>query len=345
MLLLFTLLFESDWFDEIMSQFSQAMAQAIYTSHPLCALLPELLEHLCISQTYSDQLTEMAYGWCSIICENHSTLKGTKDLLLDSLKTGFRWIGPEESKIDAKLIHTEHHQKMANIVFSSKDDDAIADLLCAWTSRSSSHTPYPQLKICAEYLIGLNYSYPFSSRLRSYILHAIKLIGYQQFEEVKVEGFIGLLNDLQVCFKDLDNRLEWTRFLLDAFQSSENIQHLSLSYWELLVELVGYWPEELGDHTYSPQVMISLQDAREWDKLKCWVSVVWMVWPPESGKTTEEDLEDVMLLLFHQKPDALQNLEEQMERWGSRWSWVDFPESFKQTCKQVHDKAAQQAAL
>jgi len=126
---------------------------------------------------------------------------------------------------------------------------------------------------------------------------------------------------------------------------SEKIQHLSLSYWELLADLAAYWAYEIGVHTYNPQVMISLQDAREWDKLKCWVSVVWMVWPPEGGKTTEEDLQHVMLSLFYQQPDALQKLEEQMEQWGEQWSWIEIPESFRQTCKQVHDKAAQQATL
>jgi len=286
----------------------------------------------------------MAYEWCSVICENYSTLGGAKDLLLLSLETGFRCIDPEESQIEASLIHTEHHKKMANIVFNSGDGEAIADLLCAWTSESASHELYPQLGICAEYLIGLHYLHPFSPRLQSYIIYAIKCIGYQKFEQVGVEEVVSMLNDLQVYAEDLDDGFGWLKHLLDATQSSENIQHLSLSYWEFLAELAVYWSDLLKYQTYSPQTMICLQDAKEWDKLKCWVSVVWMVWPPASGKTTEEDLEHVMLSLFHQQPGALQKLEEQMEQWGNRWSWIDFPESFKQTCKQVHDKAAQQVA-
>jgi len=343
MLLLLTLLFASDRFDQIISQFSQAMAQAIHSSHSLCAPLPELLERLCISKSQSKQLTEMAYGWCSIICENYSTLQGAKDLLLLSLETGFRSIGPKDSWIEAELIHTEHHQKLANIVFSSGDGEAIADLLCAWTSWGDLHEPHPQLKVCAEYLTGLHHIHPFSSRLRSYIIYAIRLIGYQQFE--KVEGFIGLLNDLQVCLKDLENRLEWAKLLLDVIQSSEKIQHLSRSCWKLLAELAAYWSDELGAGTYNPHIMKSLQDAKEWDKLKCWISVVWMVWPPEGGQTMEKDLENVMLSLVHQQPGALQKLKDQMEQWSNEWSWNEIPESFKQTCKQVCDKAPQQAVL
>ena len=44
--LLLTLLFFSDKFDQILSQFSQAIAQAIHTSHPYCGHLPGLLNHL-----------------------------------------------------------------------------------------------------------------------------------------------------------------------------------------------------------------------------------------------------------------------------------------------------------
>jgi len=342
-LLLLTLLFVSDRFDQILSQFSQAMTQAITTSHPLCNLLRELLECLCNSKSQNKQLTEIAYGWCSVICENYSTLRHAEDLLLLSLETGFRCSDVRGRWIQAKLIHTEHHQKMANIVFRSGDSEAIADLLHAWTSHSNFHGPHPQLKICAEYLTGLHHIHPSSPRLQSHTIDAIRLIGHQRFGQVGVEEVISLLNDLQVCAKYLD--VGWLSLLLDAIHSSENIQYLSLSNWEFLVELAAYWSDELEAQAYNPQIMISLQDAQEWDKLKCWVSVMWLVWPPGCGQTTEEDLENVMLSLFHQQPGALQKLEEQMEQWNKIWYWFKIPELFKQTCKQVREKAAQQATL
>ena len=139
--------------------------------------------------------------------------------------------------------------------------------------------------------------------------------------------------------------IKWARLLLDAIQSSEAIQYLSLSSWELLAEFAVYRSDELGAYTYSPQVMISLQDAREWDQLNCWGCIVWMVWPPEGGKTTEEDLEHVMLLLLHQQPGALQKLEEQMEQWREIGYQHKIPGSFKKICKQALDKAAEQATL
>jgi len=106
----------------------------------------------------------MPYEWCSVICENYFTLKGAKDLLLLCLKIGFHHIDPKRRQIEANLIHTEHHQNLVNIVFSSGDGEAIADLLSAWLSMSNSHTQYPQLEVCAEHLINLDL-HPFSSRL------------------------------------------------------------------------------------------------------------------------------------------------------------------------------------
>ena len=287
----------------------------------------------------------MAYGWCSVICENYSTLHGARGLLLLSLELGFRHINPREGEIEAKLIHTEHHQKMTNIIFSSGDSEAITDLLCAWTSRSDFHVPYPQLKICAEYLVGIYHLHTFSSRLRSHIIYAVELIGYQEFEQFGAEEFIKLLNDLQVCAEDLDDAFGWAKLLLNTIQLSEKAQHLSLLYWELLVEFAAYYSDELKAQAYNPQIMISLQNAKEWDRLKCWISVMWMVWPPEDGETTEEDLEHAMLSLFCQQPGALQKLEEQIEQWSNEWSWGGVPRSFKQICKQVHDKAVKQTTL
>ena len=153
--------------------------------------------------------------------------------------------------------------------------------------------------------------------MQLHIIHAVGLVGYQEFEQAKVEGFIRLLNDLQVCTKDLDNEFGWARLLLDIIKTSKGIQHLPYSYWELLAELAAYLSDELGADIYSPQIIMSLQNAKEWDKLRCWVSAVWLVWPPKGGQTTEGDLKHVMLSLSHQQPGVIQKLEEQMEQWSS----------------------------
>lgn len=140
------------------------MTQATHTSHPHCGLLPALLCYLYNSGNQSNQLIEMAYGWCSFICENDPIQTNIRDTVLLPLEIGLQHIDQREKWMVAKLIHTEHHQKLASIVFSSRDGEAIADLH-AWTSGSTSYRSYPQLEICAEHLIDLHYLHPFSSRL------------------------------------------------------------------------------------------------------------------------------------------------------------------------------------
>jgi hypothetical protein len=84
--------------------------------------------------------------------------------------------------------------------------------------------------------------------------------------------------------------------------------------------------------TYNPHTMTSLEASKEWDKLECWMGVVWMIWPPEKGETTEEVLECVMLSLFHQWPGAIQKLKQRMEKWSKSGPRNIVPESFHQIC-------------
>ena len=285
----------------------------------------------------------MAYEWCSVICRNYPSLDSGEDLLLLSLEIGFRHLNPQPDELEAKLTYTECHQDLANIVFRSKNSEAIADLLHAWTSRSSSHKPYTSFNICTKHLTSLHHLHPLSSRLQQLIIYAISVIGYQEFEQVGIEGFVGLLNDLQVHCKDIDDKVKWARLLLETIQSPEGIQHLSHLYWELLVEIVVSKPLWLKNSTYNPQTMISLKETEEWDKLVCWMGVVWILWPPEKGETREEDLGHITLSLFHQQPGAIQKLEQWMEQLGGCWGQI--PKSFQQICKQAHDEVAQQARL
>jgi len=170
-------------------------------------------------------------------------------------------------------------------------------------------------------------------------------IGYQGFEQVGVEGFVGLLNHLCIGIEDIDHKGDWVKLLLDTAQSPKGAQHLPHPYWEPLVELVVSYPWLLeGGSSYNPQTIVSLESGKEWDKLECWVGIVWMVWPPGCGKTTEEDLQHITLLLVHQQPSAIQKLGQWMERWSKRSS-KGIPEAFQQICKQVHPNPAEQEVL
>ena len=316
------------------------MVAAIHTSQPQCRLLQDLLTRLCNLGNRTNHLTRMTYEWCSVVCENYSHAVEGKELLLLSLIIGFRHLDPKDHWVEVKLTHTNHHKQMANIVFENGDDEAVADLLHVWTSYSRSHGPPTWLSICARHLISLQ---PSSLRLRQLVIRTIMSIGYQGFEQVGVEGFVGLLDHLQISIEDIDHKGDWVKLLLDAAQSSEGAQNLPHKYWETLVELAVSYPWLLeGGNNYSPHTMVSLEDAEEWEKLECWMGIVWMVWPPGCGKTTKEDLQHITLLLVHQRPGVIQKLGQWMERWSKRSS-KDIPEAFQQIYQGVY--SAEQEVL
>jgi len=103
--------------------------------------------------------------------------------------------------------------------------------------------------------------------------------------------------------------------------------------------MLAPWKLEL-DLAHSLQIITSLAEAKEWNKLECWIGIVWML---GAGGVIDEDLERSMVLLFCQRPGALQKLEQWMERWSQR-NGGDMPESFKRICKQANE-AAQRGAL
>ena len=163
-------------------------------------------------------------------------------------------------------------------------------------------------------------------------MRSVELIGYQDFEEVGVEQFIELLDDLGVGVEDVGDKEEWTLLLLNVIQSSEGVQGLSRRYWGLLGELTISCSWRLRGYAWSSQITTFLKDSQEWDKLECWIGVVWMVWPPGTGGTIKEDVERAMLSLFRQRPDAIQKLKQRMERWSEENDY-QVPESFQSICE------------
>jgi len=188
------------------------------------------------------------------------------------------------------------------------------------------------LSSCARHL-GLHNLVPFSSRLRRLVIRSVELIGYWGFEGVGMERFVELLNHLHVTAEDMDDEHCWATLLLDTIQSSEGAQHLSHSYWGFFMELKVSKSWLKLDPARSLQIIKSLTEAQEWSKSECWIGIVWM---PGSGETMEEDLEHSIVLLFRQRPGALQKLEQWMERW-SQETGEEIPEPFRGICKRAHE--------
>jgi len=282
----------------------------------------------------------MVYEWCSVICENRQSCEYWEQLVLCSLEIGFRHL-TQYRWISVTLTHTEHHRELVDVVFKSEDNEAIADLLQAWTAKDilDDNDPlYTLLGTCVDHLVGLQNVVPFTPRLRQLVIRSVELIGYEGFKEGGAERFIGLLDHLHVGVDDVHGCYKWISILLDVIQSPEGARRLSIQHWGLLVELtISVW-WRYGHSVYSPQVTKTLLEAQEWDRLECWIGIVWIEWPPQAD-AMEEDLEHAMVALFRQRPDAVQQITQQITRRIERWGELhgeEVPVAFKRICEQQH---------
>ena len=330
----------------ILDQLSKAVLSAINGTPAQQEFIPCMLNDLVNWENRPGPLTAIAYEWCSVIYENRHCLQDWEGLLLLCLEVGFRHLDPQSRSMVGTWVtgttHTEHHRGLIDVVFKSQESEAIADLLHVWSAkyafRESART---LLGSCAGHLVSLHSLMPFSPRLRRLVIRSIEVLGYEGFEKTGVEMFIGLLNHLHVTAEDTDLNFPWASLLLDTIQSSGGTEHLSHWYWEVLVELTAPASPWLKlDFARSLQIITSLIETKQWSKLECWMGTVWMLLPRGADATAERDLDCSMLLLFRQRPGALQKLEQWVEQWGRRRG-KDIPKSFKQICKRAH-KAAQQ---
>ena len=333
---LLTAFLTSDHLEQILYQLSAVVVSVLATNSPgQHTFILHILRDLIKLETRPVCLTGIAYDWCSTICKNRQSPGDWEGLLLVSLEIGFRHLDFRDPDIRVNFTNTKHHPELVDVVFKSQESEVIADLLQAWTCYSA----HALLGLCARPLVGLYNLVPFSPRLRRLIIRSVEFIGCKGFEEVGVERFVELLNHLCVTVEDMDSQSKWGKLLLDTLQASEGARCLFHWYWELLVELAILWSRSLQDKfAYSPQIVTFLVEAQEWSKLECWMAIVWMIWPPEAGGITEEDLDHSVLLLFRQQSDAVQKLEQWMERW-SQSNYKTTPESFQRICRQAQEAA------
>jgi len=328
-----SLLFTSNYTEDILYQLSNAVLSSINETNVQHKFIPYILDDLIKLENRPGRLTKITYEWCSMIYENRDSFGDWERLLPVCLELGFRHLDFRSREINVFLTHTEHHRGLVDIVFKTQESEVIADLLHAWTIEGTFGIPTKELLgFCTRHLVDLHDLLPFSSRLRQLVVRSIEIIGYKGFEGVGVEKFVELLNHLQVTAEDMNVKPRWVKLFLSIIQSPEGVRHLSHSYWELLVELAASESQLLGpDPARSSQAITSsLTEAKEWNKLECWMGIFWML---GVGGMTEEDIERSMVLLFRQRPGALQKLKQWMERWNKH-PCNSVPETFQRICEQ-----------
>ena len=101
--------FISDCLEWILCQLSKMIVSTINTAHPQHGFILHVLRDLIRLESQPECLAEMAYKWCSAICE-HQSFEDWESLLLDYLEFGFRHLDLRSRwVVGLCLTHTEHH--------------------------------------------------------------------------------------------------------------------------------------------------------------------------------------------------------------------------------------------
>jgi hypothetical protein len=217
------------------------------------------------------------------------------------LEIGFRLAGPGHDGSALHLDHTPHHWRVFELAFSHRDDDVVADAVSVWIIGGD---PAPPGSFACYFVERVEESSPFSPRLRQVTVRAIEPIKYNVLEVSGLET-IRLLNRLSVGVDDMVDKRVWARLLAGVICLPAGVESLSPHYWCLLDKL-----SLTTDFCDTPglrgaEVMRSLEEAEDWEKLEVWMVVVWQSIPSPTPTPLTEDVEWVTLKLLLRRPSAL----------------------------------------
>ena len=231
------------------------------------------------------------------------TLHDYADLLRRSLKIGFRLAEPGHDQPTLRLDRTSRYDWMFKTVFSSNDDEVIADAVCAWIA--DSHITLPGL--FAQYFTKrVEKGAPFSRRLRWASTRVIERIWRSEIEASGLEGF-RLLNYLEVDADEVVDEDKWGKLLTSAIRSPKGLENLSSHYWRLLDKLVPTTRLYRSFVSRDVEVMKLLEEAEDWEKLEVWMVVIWMSLSQDTRPTpaSMRDVKRANRELLSKRPSAL----------------------------------------
>ena len=224
-------------------------------------------------------------------------------LLCVALEIGFRH---DQSAL--RLDHTSHHEWGFESAFSSNDDDIIADAVSIWVVGGDRTPPGS----CARYIAKrVERDEPFSPRLRRVSIRATERIFHNELEVSEMDT-IRWLNRLDIDADDIPDQEGWAPWLVEVIRSQTGPESLSSHYWHLLAKLVVASKYSPYFGSCDTEVMRSLEEAEDWERLGVWMVVVWSFLPGSTIPAPEsmESIEEVTLRLLFRRPSALQGFED-----------------------------------
>ena len=222
-----------------------------------------------------------------------------------ALEIGFRLAAPSRDWSALGLDHTPHHEWMFEVLFSSEDDEIIADAVGVWLVDRDHKLP----GLCARYLAKrMERDTPFSPRLRRMAIDAVQRNWHGELTASELET-LRLLDLLNVGVDDVNDGKEWVRLLIGAVRSPTGLERLSPSYWDLLYKLVLVTDIVGGFVQRDVEVMRLLDEAGDWEKLEVWMVSLW--WPPYNWfDGAMQDIEQVTLKLLSRRSSLLPMFED-----------------------------------
>ena len=253
-------------------------------------------------------------------------------LLSITLEIGFRLVEPLPRWLD----NSPHHDWVFETAFSSHDDEVVADAACACIAGRDPPGSYVR-----HFVKRVERGTPFSPRLRRVI---IRVIENSPWSVCELEGLmleiVRLLDHLDVGVDEIVNKDGWGRLLVRLMRSLGGPESLSSHHWRLLDKLVPFVSLDWDFGQWTMEVMGSLVEVEDWEKLETLVAIVWQSRQIESteGESTKdesmEDVERVTLMLLSRRPSALLRFEDMCETERS-----SLPDRRKDGLRRICDKA------
>ena len=244
------------------------------------------------------------------------------------------------------LNHTPHHDQMFEAAFLSDDDEVIADVICAWIVGTCT----PAGSFVRYFAKRMEKTSPLSPRLRqatiraicrirdneltASVLETIRLLHYLNADIDDVENGADVDVEKEADVGDLaDSATDWVVFLVGVIRSPTGFESLSSHYWHLLGKLTSttYFAGQFS--LRDMEVMRSLEEVEDWEKLGVWMAAVWQSLPLSSEPTDSmEDIERVTLKLASRQLSALQKFEDLCKR---RAIWDRYETTLQEICSQA----------
>ena len=237
--------------------------------------------------------------------KQHRTPELYAYLLHVILEVGFRLAGTRSVWGCIPLNYGSHRERMLEDVFSSDDDEIIADAVTMWIMNGVRK---PLDSFARYFAKRMEREASFSERLRELSLRVIERTWHSGYRVPGPETVL-LLNRLDIGVHDAQ-RENMPDLLAGVLRSPAGLEGLSPSYWRTVEELIVIRDHPWTLESRDVEVMRLLRNRKaddDWEKLEIWMLVVWACLRRSSVAISPpmEEIQQTTLELLSRRSTAL----------------------------------------